>query len=164
MDWWIQGMSPPPRLQVPGNKTQAVFVLPQPRSEACFFHVSSSFTQATGISNISSTTYSCLHSTCSATIVGLHSTPCSSISMLSRGLLVCYSESFCFMVSKWRLGQPHWLLWVLLLSILLGRSSVSLSINWDTQIFTVSVSVLNFLSFVPSAICLCPRYSLSFLV
>lgn len=117
-------MSPAPRLQVPGKKTQAIFVLPQPQSEACFFHVSNSFTRAIGISNMSSKPYSCLHCTCSATIVGVYSTPCSSISMLSRGLLVCYNESFCFMVSKWRLGQPHWLLWVLLLSILLGQSSV----------------------------------------
>lgn len=148
-------MSPAPRLQVPGKKTQAIFVLPQPQSEACFFHVSNSFTQAIGISNISSKPYYCLHCTCSATIVGLYSTPCSSISMLSRGLLVCYSESFCFMVSKRRLGQPHWLLWVLLLSIPLGQSSVY---KLGHVIFAMIISVLNFLSFMPSAVCLCLRY------
>lgn len=157
-DWWIQIMTLPPRLQVPGKKTQTVFVIPQPQSGASFSHVSNSFIQDTDISDVPSKSCSCFH--CSSH--GTFSMPCSSIPMLSRGILVCCSGYYCFTVSKWRLSWPHLSLWMLVLSVLRGWGSVSLSIHWDTWVFTMSLSVLSFLSFILGALYWCPTEILLF--
>lgn len=90
--------------RTPGPRGESIdwFCPPSAIPQASFSHVSNSFTQTTGISDVPSNPSSCLHCIQHVAVMGfslIAAYPCASPSLI-RGLLVCPSESICFTVSK----------------------------------------------------------------